>query len=140
MNTAKARVVPWLSSSQPRFQLTAGMAQSVFSDESILRISIKNSLSCNYTNSNERQMGFGTSWTGVLERRLTQKLWELGLGSLFSHLAVILLIKDVTESVVWHVLCFFTFLHIALECNCMVLYYYLQLENDVILFCILRIR
>lgn len=38
MNTAKARVVPWVSSSQPRSQLTAGTAQSVFSDESILRI------------------------------------------------------------------------------------------------------
>lgn len=76
------------------------MAQSVFSDESILRLSMKNSLSCNYTNSNGRQMGFGTSWTGVLERRWSEKLGELGLDSLFSYLAMILLIKDKTESVV----------------------------------------
>lgn len=88
----------WLSFSQPGSQHTAGRAEPMFSDEGILRIKCGRKASPVIT-----LTAMEDRWASVCKG---QKHWrdgshgdlgELGLGSLFFHLAVILLIKDVKE-------------------------------------------
>lgn len=131
----------WLSFSQPGFQLTAGRAEPMFSDEGIYwGLSTEESLAYNYANSKGRQMGFGPNGQEHQREGSHGDLESWALTHYFFHLAMTANYAC-DKMIVWHVpFMLFIFLNIGLECNCMKLYHSLQLENDFILFCILQVR
>lgn len=84
MNKVNTKMRSWLSFSQPGFQLTAGRAEPVFSDEGIYwGLSIEESLVYNYANSKGRQMGLGPNGQEHQREGSHGDIGKLGPDSLF---------------------------------------------------------
>lgn len=132
----------WLSFSLPLLLLTAGRAESMFSDEGILRIKHwrKDSPIIMLT-AEEYRWALGRNGQEHQREGSHGDVRELSLGSLFLPLGY-----DSANQGYERINCltysftFFIFLNIGLGCNCMKLYHFLHLENDFILFCIFGVR
>jgi len=87
--------------SQPGSQLTAGRTEPMFSDEGMPRIKYGRKASpIIMLTAMEDRWALVCNGQGHGREDSHGDLRELGLGSLFFHLAMILLIKDVTEPIV----------------------------------------